>query len=293
MSPGLGSIDMVVLDVDGVVVNVENSYRRAIRETIQHLFDHGVEDRSIQLLKDAGGFNNDWDVTYALALYKLALGEGYQTSVEAWAEKIEAKGGGLRGAKIVIDNSLDTVELGRVYEDWNPERMKEVFQQLYLGNQLYEKIENKSAKLDTSGFILSEPIILTEEVREHLQSRYHFGILTGRPKIEAQIALRRARIELADSMVYTMEDWRFSKPDPTALIELAKKADASDIVFVGDTLDDVKTALNANEGDPSRSYYGVGVLTGGLTGEQGREKYMEEGAQEVLETVNDLPARIS
>jgi phosphoglycolate phosphatase-like HAD superfamily hydrolase len=62
------------------------------------------------------------------------------------------------------------------------------------------------------------------------------------------------------------------------------------VVYAGDTLDDVRTARNADEDDPDRDYYGVGVLTGGLTGEAGRRKYEAAGADAVVESVNDLPA---
>jgi phosphoglycolate phosphatase-like HAD superfamily hydrolase len=91
---------------------------------------------------------------------------------------------------------------------------------------------------------------------------------------------------------YTMDDWPASKPDPGALVSLAKAFEAETVAFVGDTLDDVATAVNASEAD-SRTYHGVGVLTGGLTGEAGREKFERAGARAVLETVADLPEVLS
>jgi len=73
-------------------------------------------------------------------------------------------------------------------------------------------------------------------------------------------------------------------------VELAERTDADSVVFVGDTLDDVQTAVNAREADAERTYYGVGVLTGGLTGDSGRRKYDDADADRVLDSVNDLPA---
>ena len=89
-----------------------------------------------------------------------------------------------------------------------------------------------------------------------------------------------------------MDDWAGGKPDPEALIELAERLEADTVVFAGDTLDDIHTTTNAAEADPDREYVGVGVLTGGLTGEAGRRKYEEAGADAVLESVNDLPGRL-
>jgi phosphoglycolate phosphatase-like HAD superfamily hydrolase len=72
-------------------------------------------------------------------------------------------------------------------------------------------------------------------------------------------------------------------------VTLAERFDAASVVFVGDTLDDVRTAVNAAEADPDRTYRGVGVQTGGLTGGAGREKFERAGAAAVLDSVNDLP----
>jgi len=85
-----------------------------------------------------------------------------------------------------------------------------------------------------------------------------------------------------------MDDWAAGKPDPTALVTLAERFDAEAVAFAGDTLDDSKTAVNAEETD-SRTYYGIGVLTGGLTGSEGRAKFEQSGASAVVESVNDLP----
>jgi phosphoglycolate phosphatase-like HAD superfamily hydrolase len=61
------------------------------------------------------------------------------------------------------------------------------------------------------------------------------------------------------------------------------------MAFAGDTLDDVRTATNAAVADADRTYHGIGVLTGGLTGTAGRRAFEDAGAVAVVETVNDLP----
>ena len=50
----------------------------------------------------------------------------------------------------------------------------------------------------------------------------------------------------------------------------------------------MRTARNADETDETRVYYGIGVLTGGLTGDAGREKFAENGADAVVRDVNEL-----
>ena len=75
--------DAVVLDVDGVLVDVADSYRRAIVESVARLYDRTVDRSEIQLFKDAGGFNNDWELTYAAALYVLADDRTDRTSTNS------------------------------------------------------------------------------------------------------------------------------------------------------------------------------------------------------------------
>jgi len=69
-------VDAVVLDIDGVLVDVADSYRRAIIESVERVCDKTIDRDAIQLFKDAGGFNNDWELTDAAALYVLARREG-------------------------------------------------------------------------------------------------------------------------------------------------------------------------------------------------------------------------
>lgn len=51
--------------MDGVLVDVRGSYRRAITETVAHFAGDGPTPEQIQAKKDAGGFNNDWVLSEA------------------------------------------------------------------------------------------------------------------------------------------------------------------------------------------------------------------------------------
>jgi HAD superfamily phosphatase len=284
--------DAVVLDIDGVLVDVADSYRRAIVESVERVYDRTIRKADIQKFKDAGGFNNDWELTYAAALYVLATGEGYRGSIEEFTDAIAAEGGGLSAAEAVVRESIGAQASQRVTDRWDREALRDVFQQLYLGSDLYRGLEGGEPDLETRGFIHDEPHILEPETRDRLLERYDVGVLTGRPAAEAEIALDRVGLDDAVALDhrFTMDDWEEGKPHPKALTTLADRFDADRIVFVGDTLDDVRTATNAADADPQRTYYGVGVLTGGLTGEEGRRKYEREGAAAVLESVNQLPS---
>ncbi|WP_255170681.1 TIGR01548 family HAD-type hydrolase [Natrononativus amylolyticus] len=284
------NVDAVVLDIDGVLVDVADSYRRAILESVEHVYDRTIRREDIQRFKDAGGFNNDWELTDAAALYVLATGEGYRGSIEEFTDDIATEGGGLEAAEAAVRDALGAQAVQRIRNRWDRERLRDVFQQLYLGADLYRGLEGGEPDLETRGFIHDEPVILEPETVAYLTENYAVGVLTGRPEAEAEIALERVDLDaVAVEHRFTMDDWEEGKPHPRALTTLAERFDADAVAFVGDTLDDVRTAVNAADADPVREYRGIGVLTGGLTGEAGRRKYEREGAAAVLESVNDLP----
>ncbi len=56
----------IVFDMDGVMVDVSNSYKTAIQKTYQKFTTNFVDSSEIQAVKNLGGFNNDWDLTYYL-----------------------------------------------------------------------------------------------------------------------------------------------------------------------------------------------------------------------------------
>ncbi len=286
------NVDAVVLDVDGVLVDVADSYRQAIVDSVEYVYDRTIRKPDIQQFKDAGGFNNDWELTYAAALYILATNEGYSASIEAFTDDIAAAGGGVEAAETVIREAIGAQATQRVMGRWDRERLRDIFQQLYLGAELYRGLEGGEPELETTGFIHDEPVLLDDETRETLLANYDVGILTGRPEAEAEIALDRVGLNDAIPIEsrFTMDDWEEGKPHPRALITLAERFDANSVTFVGDTLDDVRTAVNASEADVDRTYHGIGVLTGGLTGEEGRKKYEREGATAVCDSINDVPA---
>ena len=283
--------EAVVLDIDGVLVDVAGSYRRAIVESIERVYAETIGRSEIQSFKNAGGFNNDWELTDAAALFVLARREGFDRDVGAFTDRVAARGGGLDAAEAVVGEGLGSEALARVYENWDPDRLRDAFQQLYLGGDLYRDLEGGESDpdLDTRGYIHDEPVIIEPETIEALAAEFSVGVLTGRPAAEAAIALSRVGLEVPSNRRLTMDDPVAGKPHPDGLVALADRLDARHTVFVGDTVDDVRTARNAAETDPEREYRGVGVLTGGLTGVEGTETFERAGADAVYASVNDLP----
>ena len=280
--------DAVVLDIDGVLVDVADSYRRAIVESVDRLHGRTIDRADVQAFKDAGGFNNDWDVTDAVALYVLT-DDRDSLALPEFADQIQGAGGGLEAAESVIAEHLAPEDLAAVRDAWDSAALRDTFQALYLGADLYRELEGGDPPVESVGYIHDEPVLVEADTLDRLTAGAAVGVLTGRPAAEADIALDRVGLSVPEDHRFTMDDWAAGKPHPSALLTLAERFDADTVAFAGDTLDDVQTAVNAADADRSRSYHGIGVLTGGLRGDSGRSAFESAGADAVVTSVNDLP----
>ncbi len=79
-------VEIVILDMDGVLIDVSKSYRETIKKTVAIYLKSVlglkgdekalVSDDDIVAFKEIGGLNNDWDVTTGLLCYLVTLLEG-------------------------------------------------------------------------------------------------------------------------------------------------------------------------------------------------------------------------
>lgn len=59
-------VKVLLFDMDGVLVDVSRSYRRAIEETVMHFTGRKIQANTVQRYKNYGGFNDDWKLTHAV-----------------------------------------------------------------------------------------------------------------------------------------------------------------------------------------------------------------------------------
>ena len=52
--------DLIVFDMDGVLVDVNESYRATIQATVKHFSGYEISHEEIQDWKNRGGWNDDW-----------------------------------------------------------------------------------------------------------------------------------------------------------------------------------------------------------------------------------------
>ena len=55
---------ILVFDMDGVLVDVTESYRETIARTVEHFTGSSIAREKIQEYKNQGGFNDDWELSH-------------------------------------------------------------------------------------------------------------------------------------------------------------------------------------------------------------------------------------
>jgi len=80
---------LVILDVDGTLVNVESSYISTIVQTVKY-YKGQMEKEAVEEIRSQGGYNNDWDLTeYALRNQKIYIDK--QEIIDKFQEFYESK----------------------------------------------------------------------------------------------------------------------------------------------------------------------------------------------------------
>jgi len=70
-------MNLLIFDMDGVLVDVTESYRETIAATIEHFTGARPTNEQIQQFKNRGGFNDDWELTHYIV-----AGVGFDVSFE-------------------------------------------------------------------------------------------------------------------------------------------------------------------------------------------------------------------
>ena len=109
-------INALLFDMDGVLVDVSRSYRRAIEETVEHFTGRQIGENTIQRYKNYGGFEDDWKLTHAI-ITDTAMEVPLSRVVEEFQERYRGDDwdGFINEEPALIDDAtLDTLHDGRL-----------------------------------------------------------------------------------------------------------------------------------------------------------------------------------
>ncbi len=239
-------MDLLIFDMDGVLVDVSWSYRKAIQQTIGLYLEQClglkatlVSNEEITLFKSAGGFNNDWDLTAGLLLYLLSelkvpvlperrrfssleetvlylrqkLSHVYpsrplRSRRESLAMFLEQVKASGGGLK-GIRSALEGKWEGWVYHRGDLDRenlIQRIFQELYLGDRFSVHYPLQRLFYKGEGLYRRERLLIGREILSSLRRGRKLGIASGRPRREAELALERFQIGPYFDSVVTLDE---------------------------------------------------------------------------------------
>jgi HAD superfamily phosphatase len=260
MTSSAAPLAIAVFDIDGVLRDVGNSYRRALADTVEEFTGGGYRPSTedVDCLKGEGIWNNDWE-----------------------------------GSQELVYRYFETQGKPREAVALDYDAIVEFFQRRYRG-------PNPTDPDQWTGYITQEPLLVEKSYFESLtRDRIAWGFFSGATRGSATFVLQR-RLGLSAPMLVAMEDAP-GKPDPTGLLQVADRLIAQDslpenlpIIYVGDTVADMQTIVQARTAYAQRWWLGVGVLPPHIVASDDtyrdayRDALKKAGADQVISRVTEL-----
>ncbi len=299
-----------------------------------------VTNEEISLFKSAGGFNNDWDLTSGFLHYLLSVSRiphlqrrktfssireiidylKRKSSIShgnlpigikrghllPFLEKVRKEGGGLKGIHRLLGNSWE----GWVYRSGDLDRenlVKRIFEEIYLGEQFTPYHHLPHLFYNGKGLYLREKILIPKKILATLRKKFRMGIASGRPRFEAELALKRFGLHPYFESVVTLdeceeEENRFfrstgkrvkcSKPNPYSILKTIEEIGIphSRCGYVGDAVDDMQAAGAIKK---DLSMLAIGFIGGHRNKKAARESLLRAGADLVIQNPRELLRLVS
>ena len=304
----ISQIDTLVFDIDGVLIDVRDSFRKAVCQTVQFYFkkilgfqgsQNLINPEEVEYFKMAGGFNNDWDLTSAVVLFYLMKARennlkevdelrSIKPDIKTFTTKMLFPGGGL--AKVIDLIEKDGQVKEWILSLWDKGLITKIFQEIYAGvEHCYSIYGFHPSLIKKNGLIKQERIILDKNKKNFLQN-FSLGILTGRNEREARVALQRLGWDdiISKEQIVTADDG-VGKPHPQGLKKIAESLKTKLGVYVGDTWDDLITVKNTNKEERVTKFFSAIVLGEELNLRSKSVKfYLNEGVDLLTQDVNSI-----
>ena len=343
-------MDVLIFDMDGVLIDVSRSYRKAIQRTVQIYLEkclrfprrkgQWITNQEISLFKSAAGFNNDWDLTSGVLLYLLSVSgipslrklkrfssieetlsyvnrrsslsrsqHAFRTKRKhllSFLEKLKKSGGGLRRIRRILGTSWQ----GWVYGTGDLERKNlviRIFQELYLGKQFAPYYHLPPIFYKGQGLHEQERLLISKKILVSLHRKVRMGFASGRPRFEAELALKRFHLRPYFDSVVTLDECtdeenrvfrstgkrrKFSKPSAYSILRVVEEIGISNprCGYVGDVVDDMEAAQAAKK---NLSIIAVGFTRGHANRDTMKDSLIKAGADLVIENPKELLSLVS
>tara|TARA_Y100001968_G_scaffold303131_1_gene317044 strand:- start:8974 stop:9771 length:798 start_codon:yes stop_codon:yes gene_type:complete len=254
----MNNVGLILFDIDGVIRDVTNSYRMAIQETVSCFCGWKPSIQDIDSIKSEGCWNNDWDLSLEMINRHLQ------------------------------NNNCSLLPPNR-------RTLIKCFEKFYFGG------DPKHDSSEWSGFIKNETLLVKKNFFDELsQQRIGWGFVSGAELASAKFVLEK-RLGLVSSPLIAMGDAP-DKPDPTGFLLLSSELSEIPlgvsnipIAYIGDTVADVKTVVNARLRTPHQNFISLAIAPPHLHLDSTKVKRLnyevklkEAGADLIIKSMDNL-----
>lgn len=299
----LKSSDGIIFDCDGVLIDITKSYDLTIIKTTKYVLENfsnisdsiQIDSKIIDGFKSTGGFNDEVDLAYASIIALVAAKKLQRDQTEFIFEVIKnCDTSGIISAETYIEKltEIDEIKNKLSYPGTHHDNpLYKIFDQLFYGPELYEKLFKNKSQFVESGLIENDMVIVNDSLILKLKTKFSskISIVTGRGKESVRYSLKNLleQFDTDNSAFLEDESREMAKPNPISLIQAIKGMKSNSVVYVGDSMEDLIMAKEASEQGYQATFCGI---IGTSKDPQKKLKLFEKkGAMLVLESINLLP----
>lgn len=294
--------DGIIFDCDGVLVDVSESYDATIKQTVAHILANLntensllINKRIIDTFKASGGFNDEVDLAYAIIICIITANKIKQNPSEFITNACQSIDS--TGILAIEKHVLESVDISDIITklaypgERNSSTIHDIFNQIFYGESLYQKLFKKTPTLKVPGKINDDVLLVDEKTIDTFHTAFgkNPSLVTGRSRVSFEHTVQeplRSKFDLVHSVFLEDEPRSMAKPNPKSLIDTIHKVSAGITVYVGDSMEDLIMAKKATE-------IGLPTIFCGITGTSSdpdakAELFRREGADAIFSTVNEF-----
>ena len=296
-------LDAIIFDCDGVLIDITQSYDLAIIKTTQYVLENiakindaiDVDFKIIDGFKSTGGFNDEVDLAYAAIISLVAAKKLQQDQTDFIFDVINhADSTGIVSVEKYLKDIVDISDIkeklsypGTHHE--NP--LYKIFDQLFYGPKLYEKLFGNTSKFTESGLIEQDDVILNEKLIQTLQKKFDskIGMVTGRGKESVSYSMKELlnEFDLNNSAFLEDEPRELAKPNPKRLLDSIQGMNSVSTLYVGDSMEDFIMAKKVSDLGHQTTF--CGIIGTSKNPQEKLELFEKNGAVLVLDSIHLIP----
>jgi len=299
----LDSIDTIIFDCDGVLIDITKSYDLAIIKTTKYVLETfskinnsiNIDFKIIDGFKSTGGFNDEVDLTYAAILSLTAAKKLDKDPTEFIFDVIKnSDSSGIVSVEKYLESQTDISEIKKqlsypgTHHD-NP--LYQIFDQLFYGPELYQKLFKNKSQFSESGLIEQDDVILNSSLLELLQKKVDskIAMVTGRGRESVSYSLNKLldKFDLENSVFLEDESRDLAKPNPQPLLDSIKGMNGESTLYVGDSMEDFIMAKKVTEMGNKTLF--CGIIGTSKNPQEKLELFEKNEAVLVLDSIHLLP----